>query len=92
MRVSASTWAPPVTSNNLPIITPNPTSKATDPIVSAKPKIRASGMSPIGKPAASAVSTLTSTSATKACRCTFMIKKSNRATAAAAMSSKTVVL
>ena len=37
MSVSASTWAPPVTSSRRPSITPKPTSKATDAMVSAKP-------------------------------------------------------
>ena len=37
MRVSARTWAPPVTSSSRPIMTPKPTSRATEPMVSAKP-------------------------------------------------------
>ena len=42
-------------------------------------------MSPMGMPAAMAVTTLTSTSATKACNLTFMIRNRRRATASAAM-------
>jgi hypothetical protein len=37
ISVSASTCAPPVTSSSRPSITPNATSRATDPMVSAKP-------------------------------------------------------
>ena len=90
-RVSASTWAPPVTSSSLPSITPNPTSSATEASVLAKPTISAAGTSAKGMPAVTAVSTLTSTSEMKACSLTRMIRNSSRPTAAAAISSSVVV-
>ena len=91
IRVSASTWAPPVISSSRPSITPKPTSSATDARVLPKPLVNAVGTRASGMPAATAVSRLTSTSAMKACRRTFMIRNSRTATAAAAISSSVAV-
>ena len=86
-RVSASTCAPPVTSRMRPIITPRPTSSATVPSVVLKAAIATTGTSARGTPAAIAVPKLTSTSATKACMRSTMMRTRRTATAAAAMIS-----
>jgi len=91
ISVSASTWAPPVTSSSRPSIAPKPTSSATAARVSPNQNSSTEGTSPSGICVASAVSRLTSTSARKACSLTCMMSTSSRATAAAAMSSRTPV-
>ena len=53
-----------------------------------KPLVMAGTTSPAGMPAANAVSRLTSTSATKACMRTRMIRKSSSRMAASAMPSR----
>lgn len=92
IRVSASTWAPPVTSRSRPIIAPRPTSNATDPRVVPKKLIVTSATSANGIPAAIAVSRLTKTNATNACILSRMIRNSSTATATAAMTSSTPAL
>jgi hypothetical protein len=91
IRVSARTCAPPVVSSSRPTITPKATSRATEPSVPLKPLSRAPGTSTIGMPAATAVSVLTRTREMKACSLTFMIRNSNSATAAAAISRSVTV-
>ena len=91
ISVSASTCAPPVTSSSRPSITPNATSSATEPMVSAKPYSRTSGISAKSKPTAIAVTTLTSTSETKAWSLSPMIRTRSRATAPAAIRSRVAV-
>jgi hypothetical protein len=85
--VSASTWAPPVTSSSLPIMAPSPTRSATLARVVPKPSRRVLTASPTGIPAPSAVSRLTRISAANACSRSTMISTSGSAMAPSAMSS-----
>src|SRR6478609_8626009 len=87
MRKSAITWAPPLVSTSRPSIAPSPTSRATVARVEPNPAVSTSITDPVGMPATSAVSRLTTMSARKACSLSLMMRKSRSAMAPAAIAS-----
>ncbi|EDN57725.1 hypothetical protein VEx25_0042 [Vibrio antiquarius] len=90
IKVSASTFAPPVTSRILPIIAPRPTSNATEASVPPKPPIMVDTTFSEGTPVAIAVPKLTIVREAKAWTFSLMIRTSNAAMARPAIVSRNV--
>ena len=88
IKVSANTFAPPVTSKILPIIAPKPTNNATEANVPPKPDIMVGTTFSAETPVAIAVPKLTSVNEANACTFSFIINISRAAIAHKAIVNK----